>query len=96
LIISNNAKHRISFILILELVYIIAAVFFIDVGSDEKLIGSLVVYQLGLHYVYTYVFNLTIYAPGWIFMPNKNPVSRFGMFICGAGIMLAVLLGSIK
>ena len=78
------------------MVFILAAVFFLDIGNDKQLIGPLVGYHFGLYYVYTYAFNLTMYTPGWIFTPSRNTICRFLIFACGVSLMISVLSGYMK
>ncbi len=84
------------FLTIVLIIYIAALIFWLDIYDNKQVMGSFVAYVFGLYYVFTYIFNLTMHAPGWTFIIGRHAIWRFLLFIMGGGLMIGVLLNNIK
>ena len=61
------------------------------VALKEQL-GSLVVFLLGLHFVYGYLFNTEIHMSGYTVRVGERPALRLGLLMAGLGIMLGTIV----
>ncbi len=71
--------------------FVIANVFSSDIDLKERT-GLFVVFLLGLHFVYGYVFNIEIHMTGYTVPIGDKLVLRIALFIVGIGIMTGTIL----
>ena len=62
----------------------------VDINTIE-LIELLVVFLLGLHFVYGYIFGTEIHLTGYTVPAEERPILRVFIFITGIGIMLGTI-----
>jgi len=62
-----------------------------EMAIKEKL-GLFVVFLLGLHFVYGYLFNTEIHMNGYTVPVGERPVLRLGLLIAGLGVMFGAMM----
>ena len=62
-----------------------------EIAIKEQL-GLLIVYLLGLHFVYGYLFKTEIHMTGYTVRVGERPALRLGLLVAGLGVMLGAVV----
>lgn len=86
-----NAK-KIFLIVAFILIFAAAIVASTNNFSIKEQFGLLVVFLLGLHFVYGYLFNTEIHMAGYTVRVGERPILRLGLLVAGIGAMLGAVM----
>lgn len=69
---------------------VISRIFYTENTSIEYLALVTVIYSIGIHWMYAYIFDLDMHYNVGKVKPNENKIARLLLFFVGAAICVAI------
>jgi hypothetical protein len=69
---------------------VVSRIFYTENTSIEYWILVTIIYSIGIHWMYTYVFNLDMHYNVGKVKPSENKIARLLLFLAGGAICIAI------
>jgi hypothetical protein len=86
----NKKLYKIVFLAISVIWLIVSRVFISDKFSIEYWIMTTVIYSIGIHWIYAYVFEVDMHNHLGKIKPNENKTTRFLSCLFGGAICIFI------
>ena len=82
--------YKIMFCIVLYILFILAFVFS-DITTFSRTVLFLMIFNMGIHYCYGFIFNTKIFLPAATLQVKKHAYLRFVVFFLGVILVISIL-----